>query len=259
MSENINLKQPASEKKHNIENLYKKSPPSILIGISTFELHTQAAQQIALGSNHHPKDNHRTQNKLNKPKKSALSGSTGLFKFAARITRLFQALVLDDPFAELYLAKTYRCLMQAKSGIVSYIEQYNNKLASIKGMTINPYYSTHPRIFTLKSRNPYTGLAAQVICLYDDLVRIIYAGQDRIVFDRVETSTVLRKIRDRIRLAFNIAFQWQHTTVTRYDVRHCTPIAKTAYQKMLVNLSSEILTGTFQAPLTPSRRQTSLN
>jgi hypothetical protein len=222
-----NFQQEPKFTKQEWENLARKEPGR-LENNSIFCVQTKTAQKIVIGR---------------------AKGPAGFYKFAGKISQLFKGVVDGDPFAECYLAITYKHLMKAIKKLEALKEEYKQKINQTEGLSLVPYASNEPKGYQIKSKNRYVGLCVRTILLYDQLARMLYVGQDLSVLKEEEVQEPLRQARDAIRYALNVPFRWYYTGVTRYDVRHNTLKAKMAYEKMKIKLSSQILIGTFKVPL----------
>jgi len=235
---NKNNKEKAKNKKDNFqqgsrltkqdwENLARKEPGR-LENSSIFCVQTKTAQKIVVGQE---------------------KGPAGFYKFAGKISQMFHGMVGGDPFAEYYLAITYKHLIMAIEKLEALREEYEEKINKMEGMNLVAYTSDKPKGYQIKSKNRYIGLCVRTILLYDQLARTLYVGQDLFILKEEEVQEALRQTRLEIRRALNAPFCWYYTGVTRYDVRHNTSKAKMAYESMKITLSSQILTGTFKVPL----------
>ncbi|MBR9910307.1 MAG: TIGR03761 family integrating conjugative element protein [Gammaproteobacteria bacterium] len=94
----------------------------------------------------------------------------GLVGFAERLKILWQAVRLDDPYADWWLLKIEEGIAACRSRLQGLQEQLETLLTACDGLEINSAQSSRPQRVALQFANPYAFRAAQMLADYDQLV-----------------------------------------------------------------------------------------
>ena len=109
-----------------------------------------------------------------------------------------------------------------------------------------------PTRVKLQFANPYAYRGAQLLAVYDGLVRRVLSAQHVGLVDREEAERSLNQGARPLRRAFGSALGYRFLGVTRAEIEQQTAKAKQAAESM-GELPPEILSGALRASLLPKR------
>ncbi|MCD6047027.1 MAG: hypothetical protein K0S08_674 [Gammaproteobacteria bacterium] len=174
-----------------------------------------------------------------------------LTQFANMLSRLWEAIKQDDPYAEFFLYRTYDQIQAAMEVISKAEQEATQVLNKIIGMEIQIYTNTAPFKKELHFKTPYAFMGARLLLKVDDTLRLLLTMRK---FGIPETTTCnYQNILNELRKTFVIPRQWQKTGVTRLDVVGNTEKAQRAFSVM-GELPMVILEKQLQFPFKPQAK-----
>lgn len=184
---------------------------------------------------------------------STNKGDVGLLQFAGFIAEIWKQAERDDPFADWYLVKIYDAMVTLKNQLAAEIQlqqQALNKINGTSGFIIKTFSSEKPLVKTVWFKTPYGYLGAQIIAVFDELVRtVMTASNVGVILDKGHES--VRDVwAEKIIALFKLPLKWQAVDITRDDVIAKNDKAKAA-QKALGKLPEVILTKKLRSPFAP--------
>ncbi len=154
----------------------------------------------------------------------------GLLQFAKLMQSLWQAAKEDDPYAELYLMRTYEQITQLKEEAKKVELLCQEKFTRLRGLEVQVMDNLKPIKFPLKFSTPFGYMAAYLLADLDYIFRqtnilkrlgiLLEENQKPVYFVQ------------KMHLLFSHARQWQYTSVTRKDIRENNKMAITAKELM---------------------------
>jgi integrating conjugative element protein (TIGR03761 family) len=161
-------------------------------------LHTRIAQSLFNGSWKH--------------------GRMGLLQFAKVMTALWNAYSEDDPYAELYILKTYQNLMEAREKIKSFESVLNPMLSNLRGIEVTECLSTNPTVHPLTFATPFGFMGAYLIADADYVIRLILT-LERLGISINNEEISIKGITKYIQDVFSTPRGWKRTQITRSDIK----------------------------------------
>lgn len=223
---------------HNPNAVQAKKPfnferPGRLMNRVELIINTPAAQKLLTGS-------------INK-------GDVGLLQFTVLIAEIWKQAERDDPYADWYLVKIYDAMVTLKNQLAAEIQlqqQALNKINSTSGFIIKAFSSEKPLVKTVWFKTPYGYLGAQLIAVFDELIRtVVTASHVGVILDKGHEA-VRDEWAGKIIDLFKLPLKWQAFDITRDDVVAKNDKAKLA-QKALGKLPEVILTKKLRSPFAP--------
>ena len=211
--------------------------PGTLRGVVTLTLDTRQAQRLVKG-------------RASAADKPAIIGLIG---FAKGLNALWHGARADDPYADAWLIKVHEALTAADSALNDSLAKWQIRLTTIEAIHVTPSRSVRPVRIPLRFSNPYSYRGAQLIAVYDRLVRTALTAQHVGMLSRGDCEPVLAACGRSLRRAFLSPTGYYPMGITRDEVLRSTARAVQAQARM-GELPAAIVNGVKRAPLAPVPR-----
>lgn len=187
----------------------------LVADVASFVLHTEAAQAIFLG----------------RWEKNAIGKShMGLIQFGSLMTRIWKAYNEDDPYAHLYIIKTYDAIVTAQEKFKNYEITLQKQIENLRGFTFSLYRNPDPIIKSLRFGTIFGYLGAVLVENMDYVNRQLYTFNRRGLIPEIDLTT--GQLMREVQTAFKTSKGWRPTGVTRKDIRENNTKAQEAYKKL---------------------------
>jgi integrating conjugative element protein (TIGR03761 family) len=159
-------------------------------------LHTHFAKSLFMGSD--------------KP------GKYGLIQFASFISPICVAEMADDPYAALFLLKTYKAINEARKKIKVIEENCQAQLDGLRGFEILLFSKNFPMKFPLRFSNKFSYAASPLITDIDYVTRL------RLTLNRIGMMTPedasSRALYSIAKEVFKVPTEWKLLNIKREDI-----------------------------------------
>lgn len=176
----------------------------------------------------------------------------GLLGFADRLRLIWQGTRTDDPYADWWLVRVDRMLVQAAADLEALRQDAEARFAAQEGLEVAVAASVQPTCVKLQFANPYAYRGAQLLAAYDGLVRRVLSARHVGLVNREEAERFLNEGARPLRRAFGSALGYRFLAVTRVQIEQKSAKAEQAVESM-GELPPEILSGALRASLLPKR------
>jgi integrating conjugative element protein (TIGR03761 family) len=170
--------------------------------------------------------------------------------FSSLVINLIKSARQDDPYADLYLLRIYQKILKARGKIRKLEEEHLKVLRTADGFKVKPSLTNKPVEYPLRFSNPYSLMCAYLVLDFDRLVRVLITAKYMFLIGKDKYRALIKEAKEAMQEVLSLPLEWFYTGVSRYDVRHNTPLAERAYKKM-GEVDGKILMGTLRAPFAP--------
>lgn len=166
----------------------------------------------------------------------------GLIGFADRLKSLWQAIRMDDPYADWWLLKVEEGIADSRAQLCRLQQGMEDLFVSNGALEFSVAQSSRPQRVSLQFANPYAFRAAQLLGEYDQLMctdmTLHHLGID-MPTDLVDQVAGCGR---RIRGVFALPQGYHCLDIRRYDIRQNSPLAVKARER-LGDVPEDILCG----------------
>ena len=223
---------PASERRRPVP----LATPGHLHGQIVLHVHTVHAQRLITGRSGTPERR----------------GVIGLFAFAERVGHIWRGAQTGDPFADWWLLKLERALDRAEARLSDLRASVRQHLADVESFTIEVPSSTAPLPVALEFTTPVAYRAAQLVGVYDRIVREILTARQVARMTSDAASHALWLAGHEVRSTFHTVLGYVAYGITRADVAVDTATAVAAAARMGA-LPAEVQADLQRAQFAPTR------
>jgi integrating conjugative element protein (TIGR03761 family) len=143
-------------------------------------------------------------------------GKLGLIQFANVINTLCKAERNDDPYAALYLLKTYKAIHAAREKIKLIELECCKALDNLRGFEISIYHKKNPTKLPLKFSNKFSYAASPM------LIDIDYVSRLTLTLNRIGMAVPNGadpvSLNNIIQEVFNLPNEWRDLNIQRQDI-----------------------------------------
>ena len=209
--------------------------PGVLRGGATLTLQTRQAQRLVKGRGH----------TADKP------AIIGLIGFANLLRSIWHGARADDPYADWWMLKVHDALQLAQEQLVSAEQDIATRFQAMAAIDVAAPASIKPARIALNFSNPYAFRGAQLVSVYDALVRAVLSARHVGLLTRDESERALHDSGRQVRRALQSPVGYRFTGVTRADVEQGTAKAMQA-KDVMGALPDEVRTAERRAPHAPA-------
>lgn len=212
--------------------------PGALRGGASMVIHTRQARSLVQG-----------RRELNSG--ARIGRFAGLLDFGKQVRLVWNAVEMDDPWADWGLIKIASALARARSEIEADQQRVGELVNARRGIKLQLGESSAPVEVPLTFANPYGYQGAYLVADYDNLVVTVLTAKYLALLKPSQGTQIIERTAHYIRSAFAVPFWWKNCGVGRADARYKTQRAVLAESKMGA-LPEEILEMTVRAEYAPS-------
>lgn len=143
----------------------------------------------------------------------------GLVRFAAQVRILWRAACRDDPYADWWLVKLDRAFQDTEQTLSALLEQAQNRLAEVPGVSLSSAVSDKPVQRVLQFSSPYAYRGAYLLADLDRLARTVISARHYGLIGSNDQQRVLHLAGRAVRRTFLIAMSYQSLGLRRIDIR----------------------------------------
>lgn len=210
--------------------------PGHLHGQVVLHVHTVQAQRLITG-------------RAGTPERRAV---IGLFAFAERVGHIWRGAQAGDPYADWWLLKLEQALNRAEARLNDLRTSVRQHLADVESFTIEVPSSTAPLPVALEFTTPVAYRAAQLVGVYDRIVREILTARQVARMTSDAASHALWLAGHEVRSTFHTVLGYVAYGITRADVAAGNATAAAAAARMGA-LPEEVQTDLQRAQFAPTR------
>lgn len=159
-------------------------------------------------------------------------GAVGLFTFAERAGHIWRGAQAGDPYADWWLLKLEQVLDRAEARLSDLRASTRQHLADVESFTIEVSSSTAPLPVALEFSTPVAYRAAQLVGVYDRIVREILTARQVARMTSDAASHALWLAGHEVRSTFHTAIGYVAYGITRADVAAVNATAVAAAARM---------------------------
>lgn len=220
-----------------LDNRSRADAPGALRSQATMEIQTRQAQRLVYG-------------------RMASEGKheiVGLLRFAAMLRPIWGGGIADDPYADWWLVKIERELMQARDQLKEMKSTVEQRLAGAPAVNVVVAQSLCPARLELNFSNPYAFHGAYLLADYDALVRAALTARHVGLVDSQTSEKLLAQGGRLLRAAYETAKGYRYMGITRADLAQGTAKARKA-QEAMGDLPQPVIAGELRAAYAPRVR-----
>jgi integrating conjugative element protein (TIGR03761 family) len=147
---------------------------------------------------------------------SQKTGKFGLIQFANVINSLVKAEKTDDPYAALYLLRTYKAIREAREKIKLVEQDCQKILDNLRGLEISIFYKTNPAKLPIKFSNQFSYAASPILTDIDYVARLIHT-LNRIGM-AIPNGADAASLNNIVQEVFNLPREWKNLEIKRQDI-----------------------------------------
>jgi integrating conjugative element protein (TIGR03761 family) len=209
--------------------------PGVLRGGATLTLQTRQAQRVVKG----------------RGQMAGKPAIIGLIGFANMLRPIWHGSRADDPYADWWLLKIHDTLQFAQRQLVHAEHDIDAQFQAMGSIDVAAPASVKPARIALNFSNPYAFRGAQLVSVYDDLVRSVLSARHVGLLTRDESQRLLHVGGRQVRRALQSPVGYRFTGVTRVDVEQGTAKALQA-KDVMGKLPDDVRTGERRAEHAPA-------
>ena len=179
-------------------------------------------------------------------------GVIGLFAFAERVGHIWRGAQAGDPYADWWLLKLEQALNRAEARLSDLRASVRQHLADDESFTIEVPSSTAPLPVALEFTTPVAYRAAQLVGVYDRIVREILTARQVARMTSDAASHALWLAGHEVRSTFHTVLGYVGYGITRADVAASNATAVAAAARMGA-LPEEVRADLQRAQFAPTR------
>jgi len=156
----------------------------------------------------------------------------GLRSFASYLRTIWDAAGCNDPYADWWLLKVQRTILEKETWMEEKIAEYEAMLQQFPNLTHEVAHSISPIVRDLRFSIPYSFKGAMLLMRHDQLVKTIMTANHVGMVNSKSAHLDLERSSKAARTAFQSVSGYRFTGVTRDCIHAMNPVAQKAAEIM---------------------------